>query len=276
MKFSLLRSPLVLLLVFLSSQTNSVRAEYADEQYAQLRNNPLLHVQVKSIPEILANLIELKRRFINGEEVDLPMVTVTTESKSFIGRVLALQPSAGKDPVLLMETREMEANNRFGGSLIAFIKMDDIEAVEIREAWSNGVQAAMGYGSFETMTTPTKLDLKRKMANFSTWVGEKSGHPVVYNLDLATVPAEGHQLRLVSAAMNEVTGELTELLQTGGAQGKKIRKELKSVTFVIGKDSEIVFKEGALTASIDLSLPENTQRRQYASKLSSVFSPHKE
>ncbi len=239
-------------------------AEYADEQYLSVRSSPLLHVQAESIWQTLQRLVDLKRRLTNGEEIELPIVAVTCKGKSYLGRVFDLQSSSSKDPTVLMETKESETTR--SGSRLAFIRVSEIESVEIRDAWTNLVQSTMGYGSFANMAAPTKIDLKRKMANFSTWLTEKAGKQITYTMDLAGVSVEGGPLREIANVMNETTGELSELLRTS-PDAQRIRRELKGVTFVVEKQADARYANGVLTIAINLALPEDPSRREFGSRI---------
>lgn len=256
-----------LLILFVGS--SDALAEYADEQYASLRRSPLLSVRARNVTQILTQLMELKRRFANGEEVDLPIVAVTAAGKTHVGVVYDLSSAAEREPCVLMETKETEGT-RMSGARLCFIRLSEIDSVEIRDAWTNSVQSNMGYGSFENISPPTKLDLKRKMANFSTWLSEKSGKEITYNMDLTTVPVGGASLRSIAAVMSETTGELCELLANESTR-QKLRKELKGVNFVVEKQSDARLDHGMVTVAINLSLKEDRSRREFGSKIRALF-----
>lgn len=243
-------------------------AEYADEQYANLRSSPLLSAKADGITDILQRLLDLKKRFANGEEVDLPFVNVAANGKTYFGQVYDLQ-LAGREPTLLMETREPEGGRNTGVQL-AFIRVSSIDAVEIRDAWTHTIQATMGYGDFSALPTPTRLDLKRKMANFSTWLSQKAQKEITYDMDLTSVQAEGRQLRSIAWVMSETTGEIYKLLSEP-TPGQKVRSDFKAVAFIIGKQADAKYSNGVLTIVINLALPENPHRREYGPRIRALL-----
>lgn len=228
-------------------------AEYADENFSQTRKNPVLGVRADSFKNVILQLVELKHRLVNGEEIELPMVSVTIAGRTFSGRILDCQ-TAESNPVLLMETREGEG--RFNCERLTYLRVSEITALEIHDTWSKQVQATLGIAPREALPAPTKIDLKRKMANFSTWVSETSGHAITYTMDLAALQANDDLLRAISSAMNETTSGVSELMR----QFPAVAKDLKSVVFAVGKESAAKFAGGTLYVTINGSTPQSYKR----------------
>ena len=228
------------------------RAQYADEQFAQIRNNPILHLQAEDLLSLLCRLTEVRHRLINGEEIELPLVSINAGAKTFRGSVLDVNSRDSKDPIVLMEIAEGEG--RFEGTKLAYIKLSAIASLEIHEAGSKKTQATMDIGSPE-LPAPTKIDLKRKMANFSTWLSDKSGKAISYTMDLASLPADDKVLTTIGSVMNETTGALSEMLLSSAADNTKFKKELTGVTFVAAKNLDVKYSDGVVTISIDAASP---------------------
>lgn len=231
-----------------------VHAEYADEQFSQNRTYPILHVPAKNLTDVLSQLVELRVRMVSGEEVELPVVSITAGSKTFTGRVIDAGLPSDKNASVLMETNE--GQGRFNSTRLAYLRLSDINAIEIHDAWSKGVQSTLEIGAVDILPAPTKVDLKRKMANFSTWLTENAGHPIAYELDVATLPANDDLLRTISSVMNESTGVLYELIRNGSP----LSKELKTVVFTVAKDSSAKYSNGVVTLSINGASPRSYRR----------------
>lgn len=229
------------------------RAEYADENFSQTRQNPILGVKADSFKSVIMHLVELKSRLVNGEEIELPVVSVTIAGRTFSGRILDCQ-TAESNPVLLMETKEGEG--RFNNERIAYLRFSEITALEIHDTWSKQIQSTLGIAPPDALPAPTKIDLKRKMANFSTWLSETSGRAISYTIDMNNLPANDDLLRAISSVMNETTSGVSELMR----QSPAVARELKNVVFAIGNQSAAKFAGGSLYVTIDGSAPRNYKR----------------
>lgn len=236
-----------------TSAYSPARAEYADENFSQTRKNPILGVRADSVKNVILHLVELKSRLVNGEEIELPIVSVTIAGRTFAGRVLDCQ-TAESNPVLLMETKEGEG--RFNNERITYLRVSEITALEIHDTWSKQIQSTLGIAPPDALPAPTKIDLKRKMANFSTWLSETSGRAITYTMDLAALQANDDLLRAISSAMNETTSGVSELMR----QSPAVAKDLKSVVFSVGKESAAKFAGGTLSVTINGSTPQSYKR----------------
>lgn len=228
-------------------------AEYADENFAQTRNSPVLGLRAESLSNVIRRFVELKQRLVDGEEIELPLVSVTVANRTLTGKILDCQ-NAEVNPVMVMETKEGEG--RFNSTRIVYLRVNDIAALEIHDTWSKQVQATLELGPPDALPAPTKIDLKRKMANFSTWLSESSGRAISYTMDLSTLPANDDLLRAISSVMNETTSGVSEILRNSPENAK----ELKSVAFALGKESGAKFASGILYVTIDERTPRKYKR----------------
>lgn len=219
-------------------------AEYADDQFGSARKEPLTTARAMTISEVLKRLEEIRRRFNSGEDIAIPKITLDYEGGSVSGWIIGLD-----EPGETVVMQAYDSNTRFASPQLCFIKRDEINAIKVFNADSDEVMSAL-YEEWQSRRTPppTRLEIKRRMANFSTFLFEKTGTKAEYETAFDSLPESDQALCTLASLMNVVTSTLVDL----SSQNAETSGRIKKVIFAHGGQPRVTLSSGALSITGDL------------------------
>lgn len=210
-------------------------------------NDPRKQETIASLParrvdQVLRDLVAIRRRWREGEKVTVPMATFHLRSgRDLTGRVVDLVHE-GAGPALLIHTEGHDC--RWNAT---YLDPHAVEAVTVRDAIESAAYLSEGKVAGELSPPPdgtpppTRLEIKRKLADQQSLLSETAGHEVVLDVSWEGVPEQGEPLRILAATIADTVDALREIARRDGA-GKDAVSALRKVWF--GDGGKSVLRQG--------------------------------
>lgn len=249
------RSGLLLAVAASVAMAPGFTAEEDDDfrNYLLPRQSPLVTIQPKSYIDLIERLALVRKRFNDGEEIEVPRVTVNMESgRQFTGYLLGVSPRGGDDRTVLMEV--YEPGQHFAKARAAFINIDEIDAVIVHRAEDDEVRSALSFDDSwlaRKPSPPTRLEIRRKQVKFGKFLAGKLGKNISYEADLKAIPQDNAALQSLATAMSEMTGALVDLSSDPDVKEKLAM--VKTVRFIQEQAPALEINEGVLIEGLNLS-----------------------
>jgi hypothetical protein len=217
-------------------------------------------IRVRDCATVLQMLANARDQYRHGAELDLPSVSVHIRSgKEFSGYVLNLG-SSGQSQILLLEISEEGV--RYPQPKVAYIAVNDIDAVEVADAAKFAQLLSFGEANLVPQTPPpTRLDIKRKLTRASALVGDLVKAPVAFDVDWESIPQNNEYLRQLANSISDVTCTLGYLADDLFNRAE-IAKKVRTVRLRSGSELAVSAKNGLLLVSVKFDSKRDPQALQ--------------
>ncbi len=203
-------------------------------------------LEARSIEELLARLAELQPLRAKGEPVRLPRVTLHLRNgRELQGFILEQRevPRSGKLVVL----HALSADARRSEPDAIFVRPESIEAITVHDLPSMAQPPQGG------PPPPTKLELRRKLAENKTALAATLGTPLELEVDWEQLPAEPEALAALDALGARAFGVLEEL--TRELMGlEALRTHVRKVKLAVGSSAQVRREEQTLLLVTTMSV----------------------
>jgi hypothetical protein len=203
-------------------------------------------LEARSIEELLARLAELQPLMAKGEPVRLPRVTLHLRNgRELQGFILEQreEPRSGKLVVL----HALSADARRSEPDAIFVRPESIEAITVHDLPSLAQPPRGG------PPPPTKLELRRKLAENKAALAATLGTPLELEVDWEQLPAEPEALAALDALGARAFGVLEEL--TRELMGlEALRTHVRKVKLAVGSSAQVRREEQTLLLVTTMSV----------------------
>jgi len=220
----------------------------------------LSKLPVKRIQTILEVLMDLRRRFNNGEDVPTPLTTIYLKSgRSFSGWLLDMAKDR-KEQCLLFQ---IYYENRMAIDYdVVYFHPHSIDTIVIHNIPKMAHLFSFGKIAAPQKPAPSKLELRRKSKEYARTVSGAIGVKIGYDADWKAMPRGEEVMRSLADLLSDVTGALVEIAKDKFSK-EEIAKVLKKVFFGAAEEAEVSLEGDTLKiASILPSPPDKKLSRK--------------
>ncbi|XXF76228.1 hypothetical protein P2318_24660 [Myxococcaceae bacterium GXIMD 01537] len=202
-------------------------------------------VEARSLEELLLRLAELQPLRARGEPVRLPLVTLHLRSgRELKGFLLEVReaPRGGGSVVL----HALSADGRRAEPDAAFVRPESIEAITVHEL------PGLAQPPRDLPPPPTKLELRRKLAQRREALATALGAPVELEVDWERLSPEPEALGALDALGSRAFGVLEELSREPlGLEA--LRTQVRQVRLSVGAAAQVLREQQSLLLVTTLS-----------------------
>jgi hypothetical protein len=195
-------------------------------------------LEARTVEELLSRLAELQPSRARGEPVRLPRVTLHLRSGSELqGFLLELrEDSRGGRSVVL---QALSADARRAEPDAIFVRPDSIEALTVHDLPS------LSQPPRDLPPPPTKLELRRKLAQRRDALAAALGSPLELEVDWDRLPAEPEALGALDALGSRAFGVLEELSRESlGLEA--LRTHVRTLRLAVGSAAQVLREQQSL------------------------------
>ncbi|MBN1208772.1 MAG: hypothetical protein JXB05_28180 [Myxococcaceae bacterium] len=195
-------------------------------------------LEARTVEELLTRLAELQSLRARGEPVRLPQVTLHLRSgRELTGFLLELRedPRSGKAVVL----HALSADARRAEPDAIFVRPEVIEAITVHDLPS------LAQPPRELPPPPTRLELRRKLAQRRDSLAAALGTPLALEVDWDRLPPEPEALGALDALGSRAFGVLEEL--TRELLGlEALRTHVRELRLAVGSAAQVLREQESL------------------------------
>ncbi|MDY7225648.1 hypothetical protein [Hyalangium rubrum] len=192
-------------------------------------------LEAQTLEELLSRLAELQALRAKGTPVTAPRVTLHLRSgRELQGFLLELR-NGGKSVVL----HALSADARRSEPDAIFIRTDSIEALTVHELPS------LYQLPRDTPPPPSRLVMKRKLAERQTSLASALGAPVEVEVDWDRLPPEPEALAAIEALSSRALGVLEDLTRELMAL-EALRANVRKVRLLVGLSAQVTRQDHSL------------------------------
>lgn len=195
-------------------------------------------LEASSLEELLTRLAELQSPRARGEPVRLPQVTLHLRSgRELQGFLLELRedPHRGKTVVL----HALSASARRAEPDAIFVRLEAIEAITVHDLPS------LGQPPSELPPPPSKLELRRKLAQRRDALAAALGTPLELEVDWDRLPPEPEALGALDALGTRAFGVL-EALSRELLGLEALRTHVRKLRLAVGSAAQVLRQQDSL------------------------------
>lgn len=204
----------------------------------------LFQLPARTVDDLLADMLRARKRWLEGDEVAVPRASFHLRSgRDLTGWVIDLQNDGhGRRTVLL--------HRADGGGPApwdaCYLDATTIEAITVHDApaaahlISEGKVAGTLPPPPDGTPPPTRLEIKRMMADRAKLVSAALGTELVFDVSWDRAPEAGEPLRVLHSLIADTADSLREI--AGDELGKQALQKIRKVWF--GEGGKAVLREG--------------------------------
>lgn len=204
----------------------------------------LFRLPARSVDDLLGDMLRARKRWLEGDEVAVPRASFHLRSgRDVTGSIVDLQTDPHGRRTVLVHRSDGDHEGSwnacyFDASLVEAITLYDAPAAA--HIVSEGKVAGTLPPPPDGTPPPTRLEIKRMMADRARLLSALLGNELVFDVAWDRAPESGEALRVVSGLITDTADAVREI--AGDELGKQALQKLRKVWF--GEGGRAVLREG--------------------------------